>query len=100
MPGGYFCEYHHSAPAAPRKYDLPNMTKYDHCTSCYRLSFLGYSLRMLVFGLAILIAARPDLDNPGCYNRSGWDIVRGILEGISMLFFLYKAYDEVSEIIA
>ena len=57
-----------------------------------------YSLRMLFFGLALLIAARPDLDNPGCY-RDGWDYFRGVCEAISLLFFLSKIYDEVSEII-
>ena len=64
----------------------------------YSLSFVVYVLRMLFFGLALLIAARPDLDNPGCY-RNGWDIARGICEGISLLFFLTKIYDEISEII-
>ena len=51
---------------------------------------------MLFFGLALLIAARPDLDNPGCY-RDGWDYFRGICEGISVLFFLFKIGDEIME---
>ena len=54
----------------------------------YSLSFVVYVLRMLFFGLALLIAARPDLDNPGCY-RNGWDYFRGVCEGISLLFFLF-----------
>ena len=53
---------------------------------------------MLFFGLALLIAARPDLDNPGCY-RDGWDYFRGICEGISILFFLFKIGDEILEMI-
>ena len=53
---------------------------------------------MLFFGLALLIAARPDLDNPGCY-RDGWDYFRGICEGISILFFLFKIGDETMEMI-
>ena len=51
---------------------------------------------MVVFGAALFIAARPDLDNPGCY-RDGWDYARGVFEAISLLFFLYKGYDEISE---
>ena len=51
---------------------------------------------MLFFGLALLIAARPDLDNPGCY-RDGWDYFRGVCEGISLLFFLFKIVDELQE---
>jgi hypothetical protein len=55
-----------------------------------------YMVRMLLFSFALIIAARPDLDNPGCY-RNGWDILRGILEGLSLILFLFKAYDEISE---
>ena len=62
----------------------------------YSLSFVVYVLRMLFFGLALLIAARPDLDNPGCY-RVGWDYFRGVCEGISLLFFLFKIVDELQE---
>ena len=57
-----------------------------------------YAVRMLFFALALLIAARPDLDNPGCY-RDGWDYFRGICEGISILFFLFKCGDEILEMI-
>ena len=56
-----------------------------------------YAVRMLFFGLALLIAARPDLDNPGCY-RDGWDYFRGVCEGISIIFFLFKLGDEIQEI--
>ena len=52
---------------------------------------------MLFFGLALLIAARPDLDNPGCY-KDGWDYFRGVCEGISLIFFLFKLGDEIQEI--
>ena len=51
---------------------------------------------MLFFGLALLIAARPDLDNPGCY-RDGWDYFRGVCEGISIILFLVKLADEIQE---
>ena len=61
--------------------------------------FLSYSLRwyaarMVLFGLALLIAARPDLDNPGCY-RETWDGLRGICEIISLIFFSYKFIEEI-----
>jgi hypothetical protein len=62
----------------------------------FLLSFGMYMVRMLLFSFALIIAARPDLDNPGCY-RNGWDILRGILEGLSLILFLFKAYDEISE---
>ena len=61
------------------------------------LSLMVYAVRMLFFGLALLIAARPDLDNPGCY-RNGLDYFRGICEGISLLFFLFKIADEIQEV--
>ena len=51
-----------------------------------------YAVRMLFFGLSLLIAARPDLDNPGCY-RDGWDYFRGVCEGISIILFLVKLGD-------
>ena len=57
-----------------------------------------YALCMLFFGLALLVAARPNLDNPGCY-RDGWDITRGVCEGISLLFSLYMIFEEISHII-
>jgi len=60
------------------------------------LSLMVYAVRMLFFGLALLIAARPDLDNPGCY-RDGWDYFRGICEGISILLFFFKLGDEIVE---
>ena len=56
-----------------------------------------YAFRMLFLGLALLIAARPDLDNPGCY-RDGWDYFRGVCEGISMILYLFKLVDELQEI--
>ena len=62
----------------------------------YSLSFIVYVLRMLFFGLALLIAARPDLDNPGCY-RDGWDYFRGVCEGIALILFLFKLADEIQE---
>ena len=64
----------------------------------HRLSFVIYATRMLLFTFALVIAARPDLDNPGCY-RNGWDIVRGIFEGLSLILFLVKAYDEIGEFV-
>ena len=68
-----------------------------HILACpFSLSLLLYAVRMLFFGLALLIAARPDLDNPGCY-RDGWDYFRGICEGISMILFGFKLYDEIQE---
>ena len=63
-----------------------------------RFLFALYLLRMVIFGAALFIAARPDLDNPGCY-RNGWDYARGVFEGISFIYFLYKGYDEISEMI-
>ena len=63
-----------------------------------RVSLALYAVRMLFFGLALLIAARPDLDNPGCY-RDGWDYFRGICEGISIIFFVYKIIDEIVEML-
>ena len=53
---------------------------------------------MLFFGLALLIAARPDLDNPGCY-RDGWDYFRAICEAISLVFFLFNLVSEIHEMI-
>ena len=67
------------------------------CSCPLSFSFMVYAVRMLFFGLALLIAARPDLDNPGCY-RDGWDYFRGICEGISIIFFLFKLGDEIQEI--
>ena len=52
---------------------------------------------MLVFTLALLIAARPDLDNPGCY-RNSWDWARLVFEILSFLYFVWKLYDEGFEI--
>ena len=46
-----------------------------------------YAVQMLFLGLALLIAARPGLDNPGCY-RDGWDLFRGICEGMAFVIFL------------
>ena len=46
-----------------------------------------YAVQMLFFGLALLIAARPGLDNPGCY-RDGWDVFRGICEGMTFVIYL------------
>ena len=67
------------------------------CSCPLSFSFMVYAVRMLFFGLALLIAARPDLDNPGCY-RDGWDYFRGVCEGISIIFFLFKLGDEIQEI--
>ena len=57
-----------------------------------------YAFRMLFFGLALLIAARPDLDNPGCY-RDGWDYFRGVCEGISLLCFFCTGVTEILEMV-
>ena len=57
-----------------------------------------YAVRMMLFGVALLIAARPDLDNPGCY-RDGWDYFRAICEVITILLFLFKIGREVGKII-
>ena len=66
--------------------------------NCFSRSAVVYAVRMLFFGLALLIAARPDLDNPGCY-RDGWDYFRGICEGISIAFFLFNLVNEIVEMI-
>ena len=58
-------------------------------------SLKWYAARMFFFGLALLIAARPDLDNPGCYRDGLWDSIRGICEVISLVFFVYKLVNEV-----
>ena len=50
-----------------------------------------YAVQMLFFGLALLIAARPGLDNPGCY-RDGWDFFRGICEGMALVLFLGELF--------
>ena len=50
-----------------------------------------YVVRMLFLGLALLIAARPGLDNPGCY-RDGWDFFRGICEGITFVLILWALF--------
>ena len=50
-----------------------------------------YATQMLFFGLALLIAARPGLDNPGCY-RDGWDLFRGICEGMAFSIFLGELF--------
>ena len=55
-----------------------------------------YAVRMLFFGLALLIAARPDLDNPGCY-RDGWDYFRAVCEVISLLCFFVMVATEIQE---
>ena len=49
---------------------------------------------MIMFGAALFIAARPELDNPGCYVN-GWDYARGVFEVLSLIIFLIKGYDEV-----
>ena len=51
---------------------------------------------MLVFAMALFIAARPDLDNPGCY-RNGWDVIRCILEVLSLIIFLARGGSEILE---
>ena len=66
--------------------------------NCLSRSSVVYAVRMLFFGLALLIAARPDLDNPGCY-RDGWDYFRGICEAISLMFFLFNLVSEILEMI-
>ena len=50
-----------------------------------------YAVRMLFLGLALLIAARPGLDNPGCY-RDGWDFFRGICEGMTFVLILLSLF--------
>ena len=71
----------------------------SHCALTFsRSSLTVYALRMLFFTLALLIAARPDLDNPGCY-RNGWDYFRGACEGISLIFFVAKIIDEMLEML-
>ena len=66
--------------------------------NCLSRSSVVYAVRMLFFGLALLIAARPDLDNPGCY-RDGWDYFRAICEAISLVFFLFNLVSEILEMI-
>ena len=50
-----------------------------------------YAVQMLFFGLALFIGARPGLDNPGCY-RDGWDLFRGICEGIAFVIYLGELF--------
>jgi ankyrin repeat protein len=57
----------------------------------FLLSCAMYIVRMLLFTAALFIAARPDLDNPGCY-RNGWDTLRIVLEALSLIWFLFKAF--------
>ena len=45
---------------------------------------MAYAVRMLFFGLALLIAAQPDLDNPGCY-RNGSSLSVRLLCGVPPL---------------
>ena len=53
---------------------------------------------MTVFSTALIIAARSDLDNPGCY-RTSLDYFRLFLEVVSLFLFLMKGVDEIREII-
>ena len=53
---------------------------------------------MTIFTTALIIAARPDLDNPGCY-RTGWDYFRLVLEVVSLFYFFMKGMDEIHEMI-
>ena len=63
-----------------------------------RLSFIWFLVRMSIFATALIIAARPDLDNPGCY-RNGLDYFRLALEVITLICFIMKGYDEIREMI-
>ena len=63
-----------------------------------RLSFIWFLVRMTIFATALIIAARPDLDNPGCY-RNGLDYFRLALEVITLICFIMKGYDEIREMI-
>ena len=64
---------------------------------CYcRRSFIWFLVRMAIFAAALIIAARPDLDNPGCY-RNSLDYFRLVLEVISLICFIMKGYDEIVE---
>ena len=53
---------------------------------------------MTIFTTALIIAARPDLDNPGCY-RTSLDYFRLFLEVVSLFYFLVKGLDEIHEMI-
>ena len=64
--------------------------KIDTCSCCSK-DLMYYAVRMLFLGLALLIAARPGLDNPGCY-KDGWDIFRGICEGITFVLLLSSLF--------
>ena len=66
--------------------DSLSISKIDTC-SCCSVFLMLYAVRMLFLGLALLIAARPGLDNPGCY-RDGWDLFRGICEGMAILLIV------------
>ena len=59
--------------------------------SCCSLFMMLYAVQMLFLGLALLIAARPGLDNPGCY-RDGLDFFRGICEGMALVLFLGELF--------
>ena len=53
---------------------------------------------MVIFATALMIAARPDLVNPGCYVNA-WDSARIVFDIISWIFFIWKLLDEVQEMI-
>ena len=53
---------------------------------------------MVNFATALMIAARPDLVNPGCYVNA-WDSARFVFDIISCIFFIWKLLDEVQEMI-
>ena len=65
--------------------------------SLYRKLFLFYLIRMVILTMAFLIAARPDHPNPGCYVDS-WDWARLAFEILSLMYFIWKLFDEVVEL--
>ena len=73
-----------------------NMYIYYTILCYFRRSFIWFLVRMAIFAAALIIAARPDLDNPGCY-RNSLDYFRLVLEVISLICFIMKAYDEIVE---
>ena len=52
---------------------------------------------MAILTMAFLIGSRPDHPNPGCYVDS-WDWARLAFEILSLMYFIWKLFDEVVEL--
>ena len=53
---------------------------------------------MIVFTFALLMAARPTLDNPGCYPEP-YDWYRAILEVLFLIFWFISVMNEIQTIV-